>query len=525
MMRDVRSEALTSREMYAEELNAMYLGVSELQLMENAGASVAREVLSRFRPGDKVVIYAGTGGNGGDGFVAARHLAYHGFRVKLVLIGRVEDVKRPSSRVNLEAVLNMGESVEFVEAYDSSMLKVEDADVLIDAMLGYGVRGSLRQPILQAVEVFNRSSGFKIAVDVPTGLNADTGEVLGKAVKADLTVTFHKPKRGVLVNPEMAGEVKVAGVGIPPEASAYTGPGDVFLVVKPRPPKAHKGDFGRLLVVGGSETYTGAPALTAMAALRTGVDLVFVAAPEKTAYTIASFSPDMIAVKLDGGHLTPEHLETLRKLIDRSTGVAIGPGLGVREETFQAVRLILDYAWRRGVPVVVDADGLKAYAAYKAKAGSPTVITPHMGEYRMIFGSPPEGLRELALHVKRQASETNLTILLKGMVDVISDGVNVKLNFTGNPGMTVGGTGDVLTGIVAAFLAQEAEPFKAASAAAFINGAAGDLVASRIGYHMTATDLLNAIPEIIEMCKQGEVDKLRRISLKPGRPRVAARLK
>ncbi|KYH36072.1 MAG: hypothetical protein AYL29_015570, partial [Candidatus Bathyarchaeota archaeon B24] len=149
--------------MYAEELNAMYLGVSELQLMENAGASVAREVLLRFRRSDKVVIYAGTGGNGGDGFVAARHLAYHGFRVKVVLIGKVENVKRSSSKVNLEALLNMGESVEFVEAYDSSMLKVEDADVLIDAMLGYGVRGNLRQPILQAVEVFNRSSGFKIA--------------------------------------------------------------------------------------------------------------------------------------------------------------------------------------------------------------------------------------------------------------------------------------------------------------------------------------------------------------------------
>lgn len=515
-----KPEALTGREMYAEELNAMYLGVSELQLMENAGSSVAREVVSRFRPGSRVVVYAGTGGNGGDGFVAARHLAYYGFRVKVVLIGRVEDVKRPSSRANLEALLNMGESVEFFEAYDSSMLKAEEADVLIDAMLGYGVSGVLKPPMLQAVDAFNRSSGFKVAVDIPTGLDADTGEVLGRAVKADLTVTFHKPKRGVLANPEMAGEVKVVGVGIPPEASMYAGPGDVFLVVKPRPPRSHKGDFGRLLVVGGSETYTGAPALTAMAALRTGVDLVFVAAPEKTAYTIAGFSPDMIAVKLEGDHLTPRHLDAVKRLIDRSTGVALGPGLGVAEETFQAVRLILDYAWSRGVPVVLDADGLKAYSVYKARAGSPTVITPHMGEYRMIFGPPPEEFSQLVSHVKRQASEMNLTILLKGMVDVVSDGLNTKLNFTGNPGMTVGGTGDVLTGVVAAFLAQGAEPFRAASAAAFINGAAGDLVASRIGYHMTATDLLDAIPEVIEMCRRGEVDKLRSISLRPGKPRV-----
>ncbi|MEM2448608.1 MAG: NAD(P)H-hydrate dehydratase [Candidatus Bathyarchaeia archaeon] len=500
---------LTSGEMYAEELNAAYLGVSELQLMENAGAAVAREVASRFTVENcRVVVYAGTGGNGGDGFVAARHLAYHGFKVKVVLVGRVKDVVRESSKVNLNALLRMRDSVEFVEAYDSSMFKAEDADVLIDAILGYGVKGVLKPPILQAVRTFNESKGFKIAVDIPTGLDADTGEVLGEAVKADLTLTFHKPKKGLLNNPGFVGELKVVNIGIPPEASMYAGPGDVFLAVKPRPPQSHKGDFGRLLVVGGCETYTGAPALTAMAALRAGVDLVFIAAPEKTAYTISGFSPNLITVKLEGEYLKPEHFEKLKPLIDKSTGLAIGPGLGLRDETFQAFKLIVDYAWSKNIPTVIDADGLKAYAVYRLKAGYATVLTPHLGEYSLIFGQPPKEFEKLKLHVRENAARIGLTILLKGMVDIVSDGIRVKLNFTGNPGMTVGGTGDVLTGIVATFLSQGVEPFKAATAAAFINGLAGDIVASKIGYHMTASDLLDVIPEAIELCMKGDVGRL-----------------
>ena len=502
-------DVLTSREMYAEELNAAYLGVSELQLMENAGAAVAREVASRFNPKNcRVVVYAGTGGNGGDGFVAARHLAYHGFKVKVVLVGRVKDVVRESTKVNLKALLRMRDSVEFVEAYDSSMFKVEDADVLIDAILGYGVKGLLKQPILEAVRKFNESKGFKVAVDIPTGLDADTGEVLGESVKADLTLTFHKPKKGLLNNPSLVGELKIVNVGIPPEASLYAGPGDVFLAVKPRPPQSHKGDFGRLLVIGGSETYTGAPALTAMAALRTGVDLVFVAAPEKTAYVISSFSPNLITVKLEGEYLKPEHFEKLKPLVDKSTGLAIGPGLGLRDETLQACKLIVEYAWSKKIPTVIDADGLKAYAAYKSKATYNTVLTPHLGEYTLIFGQPPKDFENLKLHVMENATKMSLTILLKGMIDIISDGSRIKLNFTGNPGMTVGGTGDVLTGIVAAFLSQNVEPFRAATAAAFINGLAGDIVASKIGYHMTASDLLDALPEAIELCMKGDIGKL-----------------
>ena len=519
-------DLITTKEMRVLELNAEYFGVSRLQLMENAGRNVAVEVASRFKPQEaRIAVFCGLGGNGGDGFVAARHLLCLGFKVEVILAGKPSNITSEEAKKNWQALESLGDSITVKEVYDSSLVPDVEADVVIDALLGIGVKGRLRPPILQIVKAINEAEAFRVAVDVPTGIDSDTGEVLGEAVRADLTVTFHKAKPGLLKAKEYVGDLVVRHIGLPKEIERYAGPGDVYAVVKPRPPESHKGDFGRLLVIGGSAVYFGAPALVASAALRTGVDLAYIAAPEKTAQAISTMSPSLITFKLEGDHLNRLNIPVIRRCLEKATAVVVGPGLGLHKETEEALKEVLRIVEEKGIPVLLDADGLKAYAAYKAKAGSPTVITPHMGEYRMIFGSPPKGLRELALHVKRQASEMNLTILLKGMVDVISDGVNMKLNFTGNPGMTVGGTGDILTGIVAAFLTQEAEPFKAASAAAFINGAAGDLVASRIGYHMTATDLLDAIPEIIEMCRQGEVDKLRRISLKPGRPRVAAGLK
>jgi NAD(P)H-hydrate epimerase len=210
-------------------------------------------------------------------------------------------------------------------------------------------------------------------------------------------------------------------------------------------------------------------------------------------------SPDLITIKLEGDHLNSRNVATIRPYLEKSSAVAMGPGLGLHKDTKEAVKKIVEVVEAAKVPLLLDADGLKAFAEFKYKVTSPMVFTPHAGEYQILTGKdPPKELNEKAAEVQKTAEELGAVILLKGQVDVVSDGKRVKLNFTGNPGMTVGGTGDVLSGIVAAFMAQGADPFEAAVAGAFINGAAGDFVQSEKGYHMVPSDLLNWIPCLID---------------------------
>lgn len=490
---------ITTKEMRALDMNAEYFGISRLQLMENAGRGVAEEIASRFNPSDtRVTVFCGLGGNGGDGFVAARHLACMGFKVNVILAGKQSDIVNEEARKNWEALKSLRRSLSLQEVYDSSLIPEVKAHVIIDALLGIGLKSPPRPPISQMIRRINEADAFRVAVDVPTGLDSDTGAVLGEAVKAHLTITFHKPKPGLLRAKDYVGELIVKHIGIPEEVERFAGPGDVLIVVKPRPPEAHKGDFGRLLVVGGSETFSGAPTLTALAALRTGVDLVYIAAPRETAYAISSISPDLITLKLEGDHLSMRNMPVIRSYMDRVTAVAIGPGLGLHRETEEAVREIVGIAEERRIPILLDADGLKAFANFKHRLATPAVLTPHLGEYMILTGErPPEDLEGRAEHIRRTAEGLNAVILLKSHVDIISDGFRVKFNFTGNPGMTVGGTGDVLSGIVAALLSQGIDPFEAAVAGAFINGAAGDFVANEKGYHMVASDLIEWIPKVM----------------------------
>jgi NAD(P)H-hydrate epimerase len=495
-----KENTITSKEMRALELNAEYFGVSRLQLMENAGKSVADEMASRFKPNKtRVAVFCGIGGNGGDGFVVARHLLSYGFEVEVVLAGKSVDIVDEAASKNWQALQPLKYIIKLHEVYDSVVIPDVEAEVAVDALLGIGLKGSLRPPILQLVRKINAMKTFRIAVDIPTGIDSDTGEVLGEAVKADLTVTFYKVKLGLGEAKKYTGELIVKDIGLPCEFESFAGPGDVSLVVKPRPSEAHKGDFGRLLVIGGSEVFSGAPTLVSLAALRTGVDLTYIAAPQKTAYAIASMSPNLITVKLEGEHLNTRNNAVIKRYLEVSTAIIIGPGLGLHKETRDAVNEIITMIETAKIPLLLDADGLKAFAESKPKVAIPLVLTPHAGEYKILTGGmPPANLEKRAEEVQKTAQKLGATILLKGNVDVISDGKRVKLNFTGNPGMTVGGTGDVLSGIVGAFLAQKADPFEAAVAGAFINGAAGDFAKSEKGYHMVPTDIIDWIPRIMD---------------------------
>jgi NAD(P)H-hydrate epimerase len=493
------TQAIFSREMQALEKNAEYYGITLLQLMENAGRNIADETSKRFSKDKKVVIFCGLGGNGGDGFVAARHLLSQGYTVAVVLVGKSRDINHEAALQNWSVIQMLKEKMPVLEVTDSSMIPKISADIVVDALLGTGTKGKLKAPIAQVVDCINSLNAFKIAVDVPTGIDSDTGDVLGNAVKANLTVTFHKSKVGLEKAKKYVGELIVKDIGLPIEFERFAGPGDVNLAVKPRDPTAHKGDFGRLLVIGGSEVFSGAPTLVALAALRTGVDIAYLAAPSKTAYAISSMSPDLITIKLDGNSLKPSNMTRLKPYLDMVDAVAMGPGLGLNPETSEFVKACVEAVEKAGKPLLLDADGLKAFAKFKRPLKVPLVLTPHAGEYAILTGEKlPDNLEERVAHVQKTAKNLNAVILVKGKVDIICDADRVKLNFTGNPGMTVGGTGDVLSGIVGGLLAQKVDAFEAAVAGAFVNGAAGDFVASEIGFHMVATDVIDWIPYVLD---------------------------
>jgi hydroxyethylthiazole kinase-like uncharacterized protein yjeF len=479
--------------------NAEYYGVSLLQLMENAGRNVAAEIVSRFPIEQEVAVFCGLGGNGGDGFVAARHLAAQGFKVSVILAGKARDIRHEAALKNWCAVQPLRGSITVQEVTDGSIVPKVEAPIVVDALLGTGTKGRLKPPITQIVDYINGLEAFKIAVDVPTGVDSDTGEVLGVAVKANVTVTFHKVKLGLHAAKKYVGELIVRDIGLPRELETFAGPGDVLLAKKPRTAGAHKGDFGRLLVIGGSEVFSGAPALVSLAALRTGVDIVYLAAPAKTAYAVSSMSPDLITLKLKGDRLTASNVAALQPYLETVDAVVMGPGLGMHAETREFVKACVSAVEAAGKPLLLDADGLKAFAEFRRALKVPFVLTPHAGEYALLVGGKlSERLEERVAEVQKTAKELNAVVLLKGQVDLVCDAKRVKLNFTGNPGMTVGGTGDVLSGVVGALLAQKADPFEASAAGAFVNGAAGDFVAGDKGFHLVASDLLEWIPRVLD---------------------------
>ncbi|UCH58030.1 MAG: NAD(P)H-hydrate dehydratase [Candidatus Bathyarchaeota archaeon] len=503
----ILDETLTAREMRAVEMNSEYLGVSRLMLMENAGHAVAEAVVERFESKNRVAVVCGLGGNGGDGFVAARHLAAAGYPVEVLLLGRPEIIRSDEAIVNWKALKRMRHSLSVREIRDSEEITPLNGDVVIDALIGTGVSGPLSSPYREMVKAINEASGFKIAVDIPTGVDSNTGEAHGEAVAPDLTLTFHKPKTGLIKASERLGQLVTRSIGIPLEAERCAGPGDVFLATRERSPEAHKGDFGTLLVVGGSETYSGAPALTAMAAYAVGVDLVYVAAPETVSSVIAGFSPNLITVKLKGSRLNQKNVEKLDPLYGKVDAVAIGPGLGLHDETVEAVNRVLDEVEDHKLAVLIDADALKSFPKRRDKITTEAVFTPHYKEFEILTGKTPKGsLEERGERVRKEASRLGTTILLKGSVDIMSDGERTRFNWTGNPGMTVGGTGDVLSGVTAGFIAMGIKAFQAAVAGAFVNGAAGDSVFREKGHQLEASDLIEKIPFAIEESRAGRME-------------------
>ncbi len=469
-------ETITSQEMAVIDTNCEYFGLSRLQLMENAGRGLADEILRRSEP-CRVAIFAGLGNNGGDAFVAARFLK--DYDVEIYLMGSAKDIKTDIAMRNFQILKNAG--FKIIEVRDSSLLKDVDADIVVDGMLGTGVRGKLRQPYAKAVEIINESDATVFAVDVPTGLNPDTGEY-EESVKADYTVTFHRAKPGLLKAKEVVGELIVKDIGIPKEFEMLIGPGEVKLTYK-RFEAGHKGNHGRILIVGGGE-YTGAPALTALASLYAGADIATLVVPERIYPIIASFSPNLIVRKVEGDAVTLRHLDEIVEIARRHHVVVLGMGVGKNEEFKDFVVEFLKHVSK----TVLDADGIISDIPEDVEC----ILTPHAGEFKRVFG-----LEASVENAKKVAEKINAVILLKGKEDIVTDGCRVRINRSGNAGMTVGGTGDVLAGIAGAFFALN-DAFWSACASAFVNGKAGELCFDEFGYNYTAMDLIRQIPKAIK---------------------------
>jgi len=497
--------------MQALEINSEWRGVSRRLLMENAGVKLAERIYDQVSGEGRVLIFAGTGNNGGDGFVAARHLINRGMEIGIVLLGKPGNIATGEAGENWEILSRMHLYSDFYIVRDSSdfqSLSVGECDVAVDAMLGTGIRGAPREPVASAIDYFNGLDSFKVAVDIPTGLDPDTGEVHESATGCDMTVTFHDTKPGLEeASEECTGEIVTAGIGIPKTAEVRAGPGDVRLAVPERERSSHKGQNGRLLIIGGGWSYVGAPGLAGLAALNAGVDLATIAVPSKVADVVNSYAPDLITLRLPGSYLSPEAVPDIEEALGISTAALIGPGLGSEAETEDAVIDLMELLAEGfpDLPVLLDADGLK-FASGRPdllREGN-FVVTPHAGEFEILAGdSISTDLEARIQEVSEKAKELGTPILLKAEKDICADedGTTI-LNDTGNPGMTVGGTGDVLGGIVSAFLSKGIEPFRAMTAGAFLCGLAGDICEEGEGYEFTASDVKDKIPIAISRARK-----------------------
>lgn len=448
------------------DCNSRYYGMDTIQLMENAGRSVAEEIGKRYPPQKKIAIFCGLGNNGGDGCVAARFLAQEN-EVTLYLVGRPESIQTAEARKAWDILEHTSVKKRFIG--DATDISIPEYDIIIDALLGTGISGELREPYKTLIKRLNALSGAKVSVDIPTGYRTS------EAFAADLTISMHYPK---------TEDCTTVSIGIPKEFESLVGPGDVKFLKKRRK-DSHKGDNGRVLIVGGSELYHGAPIYSGMAASYL-VDLVLVACPQSVSGIIKESTPDFIVHPLSSDHLVLEDVPCITELASSCDVVLIGPGLGTWRETQEACCRIIPQLKK----TVVDADGLKALKDHLDILTETTVLTPHRGEFTMLFGEKP---------VEEAASQHKCIIVQKGVCDLISNGVKTKYNYTGNAGMTTGGTGDVLAGLITGFSAVN-DLFQASCAATFVNGKAGDQCFDKWGFHYTASDVVRHLQSALMWC-------------------------
>jgi ADP-dependent NAD(P)H-hydrate dehydratase / NAD(P)H-hydrate epimerase len=500
---------LTPAEAAALDRETQGRGVAAESLMERAGRAVARAAreLAGGSYGRRAVVVCGKGNNGGDGLVAARQLGRWGVRATVVLLEDPASLREPAAG-------NAGRLSEVpgvrVRTFDERGLRRElaRADVAVDAIFGTGFRGMPEDEWASAIASLNDADAPVVAVDIPSGVNGATGAVEGDAALAQLTVSFGAPKLGTVLMPgaEHAGIVRVVDIGFPDDlvhARAWlTEPQDVAAWLPVRDSDTHKRASGVLVVVAGSRSMTGAARLIARAAGRIGAGLVTVAAPEGSMPQIQAGSTEPTFLPLPEtteGTVAAEATSSLLERLQSADALAIGPGLTTDDETVAFVR---ETVRRSPVPLVLDADGLNAFAGDGSALGdrqADAVLTPHVGEFARLTGVKPRDLdADRPAHVRSLASQTGAVTLLKGSRTVIADpDGRLFVNVTGSPILSTAGTGDVLTGMIGALLARGVAPTESAAAAAYLHGLAGLFAGRDLGEGALAGDVLERVPEAV----------------------------
>jgi hydroxyethylthiazole kinase-like uncharacterized protein yjeF len=491
------------------------IGIPSLVLMENAGRQVvaALEAVHSDLLERQVAVLCGRGNNGGDGFVIARTLLQRGIDVSVFLLGRVADV-RGDARANLEILGHLGLTVVEVadsQAWELHFSEVSDCNLIVDAIFGTGLNTPIGGFIQSVVADVNASGIPVVSVDLPSGLSADSADPVGDSIEAGLTVTIAAPKLPLVLPPAetRAGDVVIADIGIPAGILESVDGPRVFLLtrpamrelVNPRTADTHKGDYGRVLVVAGSLGKTGAAHLAAVGALRSGAGLVTVATPASCQAIVAAMAPEYMTEGLGENEqgLAPEAVDRVLELA--RDVVAIGPGLGLAPGTRDFVVRLVD---RATMPLVIDADGLNAFSSdpdrLAGREGRDIIITPHSGEMARLLGMSTEEVQNSRLEIARNfAVAHQVYVVLKGHRTIIATpDEKVFVNPTGNPGMATGGTGDVLTGMIAAWVAQLLDAEAACKLAVYLHGMAGDLAEADEGeVAMTAADVAGHLGDAI----------------------------
>lgn len=498
-------------------------GIPGAVLMENAGHGTVESMARHYGPlaGKVVSIFVGPGNNGGDGLVMARHLYQRGARPRVLLLVAAETV-RGDAALNLKAVREL--PIPLVTVLSEADLRDAEhelarSDLVVDALFGTGLTREAGGHFAEAIRRINEFSCPVVAVDVPSGLDSDSGETLGAAVRADLTCTYGLAKPGLVIEPgrEAAGVVEVLDIGIPPEAVAQAGVALEFLEAKTvagwlprRRPAGHKGTYGHLLLLAGSEGKTGAALLAAHGALRSGVGLVTLCVPEPLNPIFDAALPEAMTVVLPASTTAPldaDHHVVAEALL-RKQVLVVGPGLGTAAGTARLVKRLYQEVT---LPLVVDADALNILAGapeFLGKANAPRILTPHPGEMARLLGKSTAAVqqdrRRAAVALAR---EYRVWVVLKGAGTVIAapDG-RLAVNSTGNPGMAAGGMGDVLAGLIGGLLCQGLAPWEASCLGVHVHGLAGDLLATEYGvqFGFLASELAAALPRAFRQVMQAK---------------------
>lgn len=492
-------KTLSTQDAYAILDNGNAIGFGEQLMVENAGFEIASELRHKHK-GDRMLFVVGTGGKGAIGLAAARRMLKYA-DVEVALIGSHNDITNKATRFNYHILSDIVDihdiNMDNINEFSKLLKRSED---VIDSIAGIGIRGRLSSTLYHVIERMNESKKYMISIDMPSGMNADTGIANRISVKADSVLAIHKIKNGLLKS-HYGGSTAIIDIGIPPTLELLAGPGDVKSITRPKSMDANKYTNGNVLILGGSMEFHGAPILSAfaanatMAALRSNSGYVNTVVPGSVASDVSKMSPSMVVRSLPGEVIDAEAVKAIDMM--RHNVLAIGPGLSQKTVSNKGAALLLSMERKKGNIVVIDASAIRSIALYKNYIGKNSIITPHEGEFKVLTGIDLTGAsigRKLYSAIEF-ADTYGCTLVLKGNETIITDGKTLKINKSATPTLATMGTGDVLTGMIASYAGMSMKPFESAVAAVYMHSKIGDMLFEKKGLHITAQDVIDMIPE------------------------------